>query len=216
MRYVKWTFIVLIVGGFAAFLHYTLPQRDIVRITGTEIQRINVGWNGIFYANRMRNAQGELIGTDVRIINTRTQTERPRVYRNEDTGFWPPYFKFDSADLQTVAQDLLSTSAAPQWVVVRHYGWRSNLLSIYPNAVSIRPIDDPNVTLIPWFNIVFLTLLAAFFFWIWRKWVGFRERRIEPVLDDAAETWDRIDDRADAARGRIRRWWDGVTGKTPR
>jgi hypothetical protein len=209
MRYVKWTLIALIVGTFAAFLHYTLPRQDIVRVTGTEIQRINVGWNGIFYANRMRDAQGNLIGTDVRLINTVGPNGRTRVFRNEDTGFWPPYFKFDSADLQTLAQDFVSSASEPRWAVVRSYGWRNRLFTIYPNAVSAREVSDPDVTLVPWFNIVFLTLLAAFFFWVWRKWVGFRERRIEPVLDDAAETWDRIDDRADEARGRIGRWWRG-------
>lgn len=209
MRYVKWTLIALIVGTFAAFLHYTLPRQDIVRVTGTEIQRINVGWNGIFYANRMRDAQGNLIGTDVRLINTVGPNGRTRVFRNEDTGFWPPYFKFDSADLQTQAQDFVSTAENPRWVAVRHYGWRNRFFTIYPNAVSMRPVDSPDVTLIPWFNIVFLTLLAAFFFWVWRKWVNFRERRIDPALDDAAEAWDRIDERADEARGRIGRWWRG-------
>lgn len=209
MRYVKWTLIVLIVGTFAAFLHYTLPRQDIVRVTGTEIQRINVGWNGIFYANRMRDAQGNLIGTDVRLINTVGANGRTRVFRNEDTGFWPPYFKFDSADLQTQAQDYVSSAENPRWVAVRHYGWRNRFFTIYPNAVSMRQVDGPEVTLIPWFNIVFLTLLAAFFFWLWRKWVDFRESRIEPVLEDAADTWDRIDDRADEARGRLARWWRG-------
>jgi hypothetical protein len=92
---------------------------------------------------------------------------------------------------------------------MRYYGWRSQLFSIYPNAVSIRPADGPDMRLIPWFNIVFLTLLAGFFLWIWRLWVNFRERRIDPVIDDAAETWDRIDDRADEARGRLSRWWRG-------
>jgi hypothetical protein len=209
MRYVKWTLIALIVGAFAAFLHYNLPKQMIVRVTGTEIQRINVGWNGIFYANRMRDAQGNLIGTDVRLINTVRPNERTRVFRNEDTGFWPPYFKFNSADLQTRAQDFVSSAENPRWAVMRYYGWRSQLFSIYPNAVSIRPADGPDMRLIPWFNIVFLTLLAGFFLWIWRLWVNFRERRIDPVIDDAAETWDRIDDRADEARGRLTRWWRG-------
>lgn len=212
MRYVKWTLIVLVVGTFAAFLHYTLPRQDIVRVTGTEIQRINVGWNGIFYANRMRDAQGNLIGTDVRLINTVGPNGRTRVFRNEDTGFWPPYFKFDSADLQTQAQDFVSSADNPRWVAVRHYGWRNRFFTIYPNAVSMRPVAGPEVTLIPWFNIVFLTLLAAFFFWLWRKWVNFRESRIEPALDDAAEAWDRIDERADEAKGRFRRWWRGGKG----
>ncbi len=213
MRYVKWTLIVLIVGTFAAFLHYTLPKRDIVRVTGTEIQRINVGWNGIFYANRMRNAQGDLIGTDVRLINTVTPSGRTRVFRNEDTGFWPPYFKFDSADLQTQAQDFVSSEANPRWIAVRYYGWRNRLLTIYPNATSMRPVESPDVTLIPYFNIVFLTLLAAVFFWLWRKWVNFRERRIDPVLEDAADTFDELDARADEARGRVSGWWRRVTGR---
>ena len=34
-----------------AVFHYNLPQRDIVRITGTEILRKDLsGWTGMFYA----------------------------------------------------------------------------------------------------------------------------------------------------------------------
>ncbi len=37
------------------------------------------------------------------------------VYRNEDTGWgWPSYFKFDTANLQTEADDLSSTAARSQ------------------------------------------------------------------------------------------------------
>jgi len=213
VQYVKWTLLGLTVTVFAAFLHYTLPQRDIVRITGTDIQRINVGMNGLFYATRTRNAQGELVGTDVLLIRTISPEGRTRVYRNEDTGIWPPYFKFRSADLQTEAEDLVSTAEAPRWAVVRHYGWRNRLITIYPNAVSIRPIDDPATTLIPWFNIVFLTVLAGFFFWLWRRWVAFREARIDPVIDDAADRFDELDARADEARSSLTRWWRRVTGR---
>ena len=207
MRYVKWIVLALVVGIFAAFLHYTLPQRDIVRITGTDIQRINVGWNGIFYATRMRNAQGDLIGTDVLLIRAITPNGKTRVYRNEDTGFWPPYFKFDSADLQTEAEDLVSTADAPRWAIVRHYGWRNRLITIYPNATSIRPVSSPDVTLIPWFNIIFLTLLAAFLFWLWRRLVAFRERRIDPVIDE-------IEDASDVARSRVNRFWHRLTKRS--
>lgn len=207
MRYVKWIVLALVVGIFAAFLHYTLPQRDIVRITGTDIQRINVGWNGIFYATRMRNAQGDLIGTDVLLIRAITPNGKTRVYRNEDTGFWPPYFKFDSADLQTEAEDLVSTADAPRWAIVRHYGWRNRLITIYPNATSIRQVSSPDVTLIPWFNIIFLTLLAAFLFWLWRRLVAFRERRIDPVIDE-------IEDASDVARSRVNRFWHRLTKRS--
>lgn len=206
MRYVKWTLIVVVVGIFAAFLHYTLPKRDVIRITGTDVQRINVGWNGLFYATRMRNAEGNLIGTDVLLIRTVRPNGNTRVFRNENTGFWPPYFKFDHADLQTIAEDLVSTSENPKWAVLRYYGWRNRFFEIYPNAVGLRQVADPNLTLVPWFNIVFLTLLAGFFFWLWRKWVGFRRRRIDPVIDD-------IEDASDIARSRARRFWDRVNGK---
>lgn len=212
MRYIKWTFVILFWVIVVGFLHYTLPQRDIVRINGTDVQRINVGWNAMFYANRMRTADGNLVGTDVRFINTVNANGRVRVYRNEDTGFWPPYLKFDSADLHTEAADLVSTEADPRWVAVRHYGWRSNFLTIFPNAVSITPVEGPDVRLIPWFNIVFLTLLFAFFWGVWRRWQRFRKARIEPMIEEAEERWDEIDAKSDAARGRISKWWDWVTG----
>ena len=45
------------------------------------------------------------------------------VYRNEDTGWgWPPYFKFDTKNLQTEAADLISSKEEPQWVILTHYG----------------------------------------------------------------------------------------------
>ena len=50
MRFLKWTFwsmIALIVFGF---LHYTLPQHDIVRIVGTENRRMDLGENSWFWA----------------------------------------------------------------------------------------------------------------------------------------------------------------------
>ena len=36
MRWVRIIFLLMVVAIFGAFLHYTLPQRDIVRITKTE------------------------------------------------------------------------------------------------------------------------------------------------------------------------------------
>ncbi len=206
MRYVKWTFLALIVLGAGLFLQYNLPRHDIVSIRGTDMQRINVGWNGMFYATRMRNAQGDLIGTDVRLINTVRPNGKTRVYRNEDTGFWPPYFKFDSADLQTKAQDFESTADNPRWVAVRYYGWRSGFFTIYPNATSIWVVSGPDARIIPWFNIIFFILLAALILWLWRLWRNFREARIDPLLDE-------IEDTAEDAKARGRGLWRRLTGR---
>jgi hypothetical protein len=102
----------------AGFLHYSLPSRDIVRIVGTDVVRKDV---------ERRDAQGDPVTMtrDVRFIYAKWPGGGDRVYRNEDTGWgWPPYFKFDTANLAAAATDLVSASDAPEWVVIRHYGWR--------------------------------------------------------------------------------------------
>ena len=207
MRIVKWTLGLLVALLVFAFLHYTLPQHDIVRITDTYEKRVDPGENSWFWA---APDAGYKAGDnrDVFFIQTIQRNGKPMVYRNEDTGWgWPPYFKFDTSNLQTEAADLKSTAENPKWVVITHYGWRNEFLSIYPNAIAIRPVDSPDVTIIPWFNIIFLTLLALV---LWRAWVAFRrfrERRIDPLLDDAAEAWDRVEDHADAVGDRASGLW---------
>ncbi len=217
MRYVKWTFwtlVVLIVGGF---LHYTLPQRDIVRVVNTYQERQDLhDWTRIFWA-KPDDQSTTLVNRDVQFIQTVDARGRPRVYRNEDTGWsWPPYFKFDTANLQTEAEDLKSTAEAPKWASVTHYGWRNEILSIFPNAVAIRRVEGPDVRIIPWLNIVILSILAGMLLLLWRMWAQFRERTIEPVLEDVGEAWDKVDEHADQARGRLRRWLDSWRAKPPR
>ncbi len=215
MRFVKWILLLLVVSVFGAFLHYTLPQRDIVRVTGTEVRRIDLeGENSIFWAAPDLGGTQGLSSRDVRFINTVRTNGRPSVYRNEDTGWgWPPYFKLDSSNLQVEAEDLSSSSAAPQWVAITHYGWRSEFLSIFPNAVGVRPVDGPDATLIPWFNIVFLTLLAAVFWAIGVRILRFRRNRIDPVIEDASEAFEDFGDAVDERRRGFRAWLDTWKGK---
>jgi hypothetical protein len=190
MAYVKWTFILVFWLVVGAFLHYTLPQIDIVRITDTYEKRIDFGMNAFFYANQ---GTGEAEGTpnrDVFFIQTKRADGKVMVYRNEDTGWgWPPYFKFDSSNLQAEAADLKSTAENPKWVAIKHYGWRNEFLSIYPNAVEIWPVEGPDVRYIPWFNIIVLTLLFALFWAIRVRWKRFRARRIDPVIDEMTDGW---------------------------
>ncbi len=42
MTYVKWTLILVVITAIVAFFHYALPQRDVVRIVGTEVARMDV------------------------------------------------------------------------------------------------------------------------------------------------------------------------------
>ncbi|GAA0312758.1 DUF1523 family protein [Rhodovulum strictum] len=185
MVYVKWTFLAVIAALVFSFLHYTLPQHDIVRITNTEVRRIDFGDNSIFWAGTPPGTASGVPNRDVHFIETFRPNDKPMVYRNQDTGWgWPPYFKVNTSNLQAMARDLISTKENPQWVVVTHYGWRNEYLSIYPNAVGVRPAQGPDEFIIPWFNIAFLTALGVFFAWLWTVFARFKENRIEPLIDD--------------------------------
>ena len=191
ISWIKWIFGLLLFAFVVGFLHYTLPQRDIVRVTGTEILRKDFsGWTRMFYA-QADSGDTETTNRDLRLIYTVRQNGDQSIYRNEDTGFgWPPYFKLDSSNLQGEAADAVSSKDDPQWYILRHYGWRSPFLSIYPNAVSLTPTDTPDKRLIPWFNIIILLILFAIFWAIFVRVRRFWNRRVEPVLDQVDASVD--------------------------
>lgn len=213
MRYVKITFWTVLVASLFAFFHYNLPQRDIVRITGTEIIRADFSGSNRFFYAQADSGHGEVQNRDLRLINAVFDGGKIMVYRNEDTGIfnWPPYFKINSSNLQAEAEDLKSVRDAPIWVAVTHYGWRSEFLSIYPNVVKFRVVDGPDVRLIPWLSIIILLAFAAFVIWIWRVLAQFRQRKIDPLLDDATEALEAVDQRADAAKEQARGVWGRFT-----
>lgn len=214
MAYVKWgfwgTFWLLV---FAVF-HYTLPQNDIVRIVNTyeERQELN-DWTRMFWSSPDSQA-AELTNRDVQFIQGVTPAGEAMVYRNEDTGWgWPFYFKFDTANLYTEANDAISTKDTPEWVAIRHYGWRNEFLSIFPNAVRIRVVDSPDASFIPWMNIIILTIFAAIFWSIRVRWVRFRRARIDPVIEDVGDSIADAGDSIAESRGRLRGWIDRMRGK---
>ncbi len=201
--YFKWSFRIILILFIAGFLHYTLPQHDIVRVTNAYNRLTTVGENAIFYAAPDTGTAESTATRDIRFIEAVFPDETVIVYRNEDTGWvWPPYFKYDSSNLQAEATNLRSTNETPKWVSMTHYGWRFPFLSIYPNAVSLREVAGPDVRIIPWVNIVVLLALAYILFMLRRMWLQFVERMIEPAVAEAGEAWDAVDAKADAARGR--------------
>lgn len=214
MVYVRWGFWTLFWLFVAAFFHYTLPQNDVVRITDTYEKRIDFGENSIFWAKEdSGNATGN-VNRDVFFIQTKSPSEKVMVYRNEDTSAgWPPYFKYDTANLQAEAADMKSSADAPQWVAVMHYGWRNKFLSIYPNAVGVKAVEGPDVTFIPWLNILILTVFFAFVWAIYVRWRRFRQARIDPVLEDMGDSLEAAGDNLAEKRGRFRAWLDTWRGK---
>ncbi|WP_114287995.1 DUF1523 family protein [Candidatus Halocynthiibacter alkanivorans] len=213
MRKVKLALMALIALLIFSFLHYTLPQRDIVRVTNTEVRRVDFGSNSIFWAAADTGTATQA-NRDVRFIEAFYPNGKPMVFRNEDTGWgWPPYFKLDSSNLQAEARDFVSTKEAPQWVAISHYGWRNEYFTIYPNAVGVKPVAGPDVVLVPWLNIVILVLLALGLLLVVRMWMQFRERMIDPLVDNASAAMAGAEDRASGVWSRFVRWLGTWKGK---
>jgi len=93
-----------------------------------------------------------------------------KVYRNDDTGWsFPWYFKFDSADVQAKAQGY--SRDAQQLALIRYYGWRIQILSVFPNITDIEATNSREEPF-PWFNTIFLsvgTLLILFVVFFMRR-----------------------------------------------
>ncbi|MBL4766704.1 MAG: DUF1523 family protein [Rhodobacteraceae bacterium] len=211
MGYVKWTFIILFWTVVAGFFHYTLPQKDIVYVTGVEIKREDFGENMLFWASPDTGAGTVSTSRDVRFVDTvKASDGRVMVYRNEDTGWgWPPYFKLDSSNLQAEMRNFISNRNDPQWVIIRHYGWRNEYMSIYPNAVGVWLVDSPDASKgIPWLNISVLTVFFALVWAVWVRWRRFRKARIDPMLDNVSDSFDAASDSVAEKRGRLKRWLD--------
>ncbi|MDH3666460.1 MAG: DUF1523 family protein [Paracoccaceae bacterium] len=227
MRKIKWGLISVIVITVVAFFHYSLPSRDIVRVVNTDVKRMDVGTRGWWWAEPDAGTEAQRT-RDVRFINSVWPNGKPRVYRNEDTSWgFPPYLKFDSSNLTAQSQDWASTEQNPVWVVVTHYGWRIKLLSMFPNAISVRKAEGPDETLIPWFNIVFLSALAWLVWTIYAFFRRLRRRHVDPVIDGIEDTvtgaYDTAQREAGEAHvqamglwGRLRRWLDSWRPKDKR
>ena len=219
MQRIKTIFLVILLVLGGGLLHYVLPQHDMVRVTSTEVIRTDFNrLNRIFYAQADSGAS-ELATRDLRLINTekkrtwllgfiQREGTHVMVYRNEDTGWiWPPYFKFDSSDLQAEAAAAVS-QGEEKWYVMTHYGWRNRYLTIFPNAIRLREVDSPDVTVIPWFNIFFFVFLGVAWLFGRAAWRQFRERTIDPTVQDVSDRLDTVSNQLDEKRGRLRRWLD--------
>jgi len=213
MRNVRRIFRVVLFVIAGLYLHYTLPQHDVAKVTGISdrLERLS-SFQQIFYNQvDLGSAEGDM--RDLRLINTvKVDTwflglwrggERVMVYRNEDTGVYPPYFKFDSSDLEAEASAL---AGKEQWVSITHYGWRMRFLSIYPNAISIKSVSGPEYRPFPWFNLFFFAFLIVGFFFVRAMWRQFVERTVDPTMDA-------LEDGYDMRKSRVQKWLDSWRSK---
>jgi hypothetical protein len=170
-----WLVVLVALGIGALSLYYVLPRHDVVMITGVEVKRMD--------ADGVINAENPADGPtrDVYFINTEhPDTKAVVVYRNEDTGWsFPWYFKFDSADIQAKAQGY--SRDAQQLALIRYYGWRITILSMFPNVTEIQTTttrDEP----FPVFNVIFLRCVRSAF-------AGGNHRDQAPLPQAAKSRW---------------------------
>lgn len=200
MKYFTWGIKILLVVLLLGFLDFYLPSNDVVRVVDTDVKRMNVVSRDFVEEDAVNTS---FLTRDVRFINAVWPDGRPRVYRNEETGWgFPFYFKFDSGNLQTEAQDMRSTAEAPNWVVVRHYGWRIEIFSMFPNAVNVKPAPGPDHYPVPIFRIVFFFWLGVVILALWWAWRRFRERVWDPFMEKLA-----LDQRFDNASNSVTQLW---------
>ncbi len=156
--------VLLLVAGL--FFHHILPRTVVVQVTGTDVKRVDKTGKVIEEWDESADIKKNAVHTyDVRFINSLMRKGKPMVFRNEDTGWgWPPYLKFNSADLTAEAQAFASAQKK-SWVLVKFYGWRINIFSMFPNAISLKEVDR-EYTHIPLFNIVFFIVLIIVVFYL--------------------------------------------------
>ena len=200
LKHIKTAIKVFLALGVLAFLHYNLPQRDIVYVVGTFEIRNDKPANSVG-AGQADAGSMNFPNRDVRYITTKRKNGKTMVYANTDTSWgWPPYFKWDSANVTGDAQDLIGRrnpeSEGEVWVAVKHYGWRFEMMSWFPNAISFKEVDGPDVRLIPWFNIALLTLLAGIVLWMWLRVRRFKKAKIDPITE-------KVDEKLSSATGAV-------------
>ncbi|MGL5030567.1 MAG: DUF1523 family protein [Aeromonas sp.] len=130
----------------ATWLDYYLPEQTIATITGGEVKRSDKDGP----ISQRNPADGPT--SDVYYVYTERAGEHVRVFRNEDTRWgWPFYFKFNSADVQAKA---ISLSFEKRQAIITSYGWRVNMLTLFPNITKIENAEPGDST---W----------SFFRWFW-------------------------------------------------
>jgi len=161
-RYLKIGIPVLLVILLALFLHKNLIRTEVVQVSGTDVRRTD---ESISAAKSVENKSAT---SDIRFINTLSSKGKVMVFRNEDTGWgWPPYFKFNSADLAAEAQAFSNRDPKP-WVLVKYYGWRIQMFSMFPNALRLKEVQR-DYSHFPLFNIIVISILLLLAFLARRK-----------------------------------------------
>lgn len=178
----RWSIKFLLLVFLLGFLDFYLPDHEVVRILDADVKRMDKE-SGELISKKIPTADGSRV-RDVNLIQSVLPNGKPLAFRNEDTGWgFPWYFKFDTENLQIKAKDLRSTPDDPIWVEVIRYGWRIEILSMFPNAISLKKVEGPDAVGWPWTRIVTIVVLVIFALLLWRAWHLFLVRVWLPATE---------------------------------
>jgi hypothetical protein len=93
-------------------------------------------WGPKSWEVQITGATGDGRDVQYRIETVEAGTSDTLIFKNSDAGFTPPYFKFDSARLQSIARRV-GQECPKESVQINGYGLRIPWLSMFPNATSI-------------------------------------------------------------------------------
>ncbi|QKG28449.1 DUF1523 family protein [Campylobacter sp. RM16187] len=144
----------------AIIVNYSFPHYETALITGGEVKRVDK--DGLISGENPADGPTR----DVYFIYTQEiNGTKVMTYRNEDTGFgFPFYLKFNSADLQAMAQ---SFAISQKKVQIKYYGWRITVLDKFRNAVSIKELKNSETGSNPIMSYIFYALIfASFLFFV--------------------------------------------------
>jgi len=162
----KLVFFIVIALSTLVLVNYSSPTYRIGKITGAEVKRVDASNEGSEDDKSTKH-----LTRDVYYAYLQEDSGEPYVLRNEDTGLgFPLYFKFDSANEQAKIRGFQDDKSR---VLVKYYGWRVTILSIFPNLLDVKKTTDMeapfSITAIIMYSIWFLLFVTLYIFLFKRK-----------------------------------------------
>jgi hypothetical protein len=154
-------------------LNFYLPSNMLVRVTGTNVIRIDNDSNS--NNNDVPGATRDVYEIYADSLDSQTSY----VFVNEDLTF---YLKFDSATVQSRATSIAANKGV---AMIRYIGWRVPILSMIPNVIDVEPAD-PNDSTLPVAQIVVYLLIIGGIAYVWLRVRRVRQRRAAAAAARAA------------------------------
>lgn len=154
-RWLKRSLFFILVGIVTIWLDFSLPNGRIVHVVGTDVKRMS------------KTVDGKELTRDVYFVSADNISDgQTYVYRNEDA--WLYLFKVNSADIQGRAHSLVQSQDKTP-ALLRYYGYRLQLFSVFPNILTLEAVDGGH-QYVPYLRYLAFTLWGFVSFFVGFRW----------------------------------------------